>query len=303
MQGCEQATLGPSTLHLFWDLFGMMAGDSVAIYMDDGVYPIAQWGIERAAARNVPVRSFPHHDVEALRRLLKRDARGSARPVVVTDGYCPDCSKPAPLAGYLESTQLFGGSLVMDDTQAIGIFGYAPGNGLPYGSGGGGMMRWNDVTDPKVLVISSLAKGFGVPIAVLSGSRAAVQCFEEKSDTRVHCSPPSVTVVHAAKHALAVNHEHGDALRLRLAQLVRHFRKRLQETGLSASGGFFPVQTLADVPGIDAQRLHERLLRSGIKTILRRGRCGYGARLSFLITALHRPHDIDCAINAIASAV
>lgn len=303
MQGCEQATLAPSTLHLFWDLFGMVPSDTVAIYMDADVYPLARWGIERAAWRGVPVRSFPHHDVEALRRLLKRDAPRRARPVVVTDGYCPDCSQPAPLIDYLESTRSFGGSVVIDDTQAIGIFGYAPGCESPYGSGGGGMMRWNNVTDPNVLVISSLAKGFGVPIAVLSGSQAAIRCFEEKSETRVHCSPPSVAVVNAALHALALNHKHGDALRGRLAQLIRRFRKRLQEIGLSATGGFFPVQTLADASGTDAQKLYERLLRSGIKTVLRRGRCGYGARLSFLITALHHPHDIDCAVNMIASIV
>ena len=38
--GCEDAVLGPSTLHLVWDLFGMLAGDDVTIYLDSGTYPI-----------------------------------------------------------------------------------------------------------------------------------------------------------------------------------------------------------------------------------------------------------------------
>src|SRR5574341_1890957 len=71
LQSCEAATLAPSTLHLFWDLFGILAKDAVAIYMDAGIYPIARWGVERAAARGVPVRSFPHHNAEALRRQLQ----------------------------------------------------------------------------------------------------------------------------------------------------------------------------------------------------------------------------------------
>lgn len=50
MQGCEMATLSSSTLHLFWDLFGALARGRVAIYMDAGTYPIARWGVERAAA-------------------------------------------------------------------------------------------------------------------------------------------------------------------------------------------------------------------------------------------------------------
>ena len=170
LQGCEQATLGTSTLHLFWDLFGMLAGEGVAIYMDDGVYPIARWGIERAAAQGVRVRSFPHHDGKTLRRLLERDASSRLRPVVVVDGYCPGCARPAPLVAYWKSAQEFGGYLIMDDTQALGVFGHGPGNALPYGSGGGGMLRWHDLKDRHVLVISSLAKGFGVPVAALAGT-------------------------------------------------------------------------------------------------------------------------------------
>jgi 8-amino-7-oxononanoate synthase len=42
--GCEGAVLVPSTLHLFWDLFGMLAHARVIIYMDAGAYPIAGWG-------------------------------------------------------------------------------------------------------------------------------------------------------------------------------------------------------------------------------------------------------------------
>src|SRR5580693_2796163 len=71
LQGCEKGVLGTSTLHQFWDLFGIMAGSPVAIYVDAGLYPIGRWGVERAAARGVPVREFPHHDADELRRRLR----------------------------------------------------------------------------------------------------------------------------------------------------------------------------------------------------------------------------------------
>src|SRR5262245_64902371 len=51
LQGCERATLGTSTLHLFWDLFGLFPAREIAIYLDAGTYAIAGWGVERAAAR------------------------------------------------------------------------------------------------------------------------------------------------------------------------------------------------------------------------------------------------------------
>jgi 8-amino-7-oxononanoate synthase len=303
LQGCERSTLAPSTLHLFWDLFGMLARrPAAAIYLDAGAYPIARWGVERAAARGAPVRIFRHHDAGALRKLLKQHA--GARPVVVTDGYCPGCGEPAPLGDYVESARAYGGHLIMDDTQALGIFGSAPGDRAPYGTGGGGMLRWHGLAaDPHVVVVSSLAKGFGVPAAALSGCASAIRCFEERSDTRVHCSPPSAAVVHASRHALAVNRVRGDSLRLRLARLVGYFRRRLSEVGLSAAGGLFPVQTINARPALDFVTLHSRLLRMGVRTVLHRLRAAQGARLSFIITALHSPELIDRAVSALACAV
>jgi 8-amino-7-oxononanoate synthase len=300
--GCEGAVLVPSTLHVFWDLFGMLAHARVIIYMDAGIYPIAQWGIERAVARGVPVRPFPHHDAEALRWRLRHDAPRRARPLVVTDSFCPGCGKPAPLAAYLESARTYGGQLILDDTQALGIFGHAPGPQAPYGEGGGGALRRSNISGPDILVGSSLAKGFGVPVAVLAGSEVMMHRFMRQSETRTHSSPPSMAVIHAAENALAVNQECGDTLRLRLAQRVRHFREHLTDTGFLVTGGLFPVQTLTPLPALHAGVLHERILRLGVRTVLRRSHNGNGPRISFLLTVRHRLQDIDRAVEALTYA-
>jgi 8-amino-7-oxononanoate synthase len=303
LQGCERGILAPSTLHLFWDLFGVLSREKVAIYVDEGIYPIARWGAERAALRGATVRRFPHHNANELGLLLERDAPLGMRPIIVTDGFCPTDGQPAPIAAYLKAAKTYEGCVVMDDTQALGILGNQPEPQAPYGRGGGGMLRWTNVRDPNVIMIASLAKGFGVPVAVLAGCRTLVQEFKERSETRVHCSPPSVAVIHAAEHALAINKEYGDALRQRLAQLVRHFRNRLAEVGLSATGGLFPVQKLAQLASIDARMLHEELLRLGIRTVLHRNHNGHGARIGFIITARHSEREIDRAIGVLAQVI
>jgi 8-amino-7-oxononanoate synthase len=165
------------------------------------------------------------------------------------------------------------------------------------------MLPWSRVGGPDVLVVSSLAKAFGVPMALLSGSRAAVEDFESKSETRMHCSPPSEATVHAAEHALAVNRTHSDALRWRLAGLVARFRRRAAQAGLRFTGGLFPVQTMAPSPLIDAVNLYERLLQRGVRAVLHHAREGAGARLSFLLTARHLPREIDLAVGALAEAL
>jgi|SRR5579872_6471894 8-amino-7-oxononanoate synthase len=299
LQGCEHGVLGNSSFHLFWDLFGILARRPVAVYVDAGAYPIARWGVERAAARGVRVREFAHHDAEELRSRLKQDGRGRLRPLLVTDGFCPGCGKPAPLSAYLDSVRACGGRLIVDDTQALGIFGDSPSPDAPYGQQGGGILPQLQIGGPDVLAISSLAKGFGAPVAVLSGSWAAVEEFKANSETRVHCSPPSVAVIRAAGRALRVNRKLGDRLRLRLAGLVMRFRRSAKKAGLGFRGGLFPVQTLVPTSKADTVRLHERLLRNGVRTVLRRAPHGQGLRLSFVITARHTPEAIERAVYAL----
>ena len=86
--GCERATLGTSTLHLFWDVFGQLSRDRIAIYVDAGTYPIARWGVERALARGALVRGFKHHDVRALQQAVLPDRASGRTPIVMTDGFC-----------------------------------------------------------------------------------------------------------------------------------------------------------------------------------------------------------------------
>jgi 8-amino-7-oxononanoate synthase len=304
LQGCEAATLLPSTLHLFWDLFGVLSPEISEIWVDSGAYPIARWGAERAGARGRPVRAFSHHRPAALRQALQRSASrapATRHPVVVADGFCPGCGRSAPLGEYLEAVRAYGGLLVVDDTQALGIFGDAA-TGTPYGTGGGGSLRRLSLEGPDVLVGCSLAKGFGVPVAALSGAREAIRHFQACSQTRVHCSPPSLPVVHAAFRALELNRTGGDALRATLARRVVRLRSGLRAAGLRPAGGMFPVQTLPTSARFDAAVLHARLLSVGIWTVLHRARAGSRASLSFVVRAAHTPQEIDRVVAAVAAA-
>lgn len=302
LQGCESATLATSTLHLFWDLFGILAGDDIAIFMDAGVYPIARWGVERAAAAGVPVQSFSHYQANALEQRIRQSLLRRHIPVIVTDGLCPECGRVAPLADYWKSARARNGYLIIDDTQALGILGRSPKPEAPYGHGGGGSLRWTGLRGDKILIISSLAKGFGVPIAVLSGSETEIERFENESETRVHCSPPAIAALRSLEHALVENEAQGEALREHLIKDVRYFRELLTNAGFAVKGGLFPVQTLAPMRHVEAMTVHARLLQNGVRPILHGGRGANEARLSFIITTLHRPADLERAVAALTEA-
>jgi 8-amino-7-oxononanoate synthase len=300
LTGCERIVLGSSTLHLFCDLFAMMARRNVTIWMDDATYPIARWGADRAVATGVPVRRFAHHDAGALRRELSNVP--ADRPVIVTDGYCPVRGTHAPLRDYAMYAAARNGLLVVDDTQALGVFGRCAESIGAYGTGGGGSIPYfdlhhDDLRDSGIVVVSSLAKAFGAPVAMLGGSQAFVERFHESSATLVHCSPPSAAAIAAAQRALQMNREFGDGLRRRLVERVVRFRRGL--AGLLAAESLFPAQSLK-LPGhIDAPALYRRLIDRGIRSVLHRNSRDGRPRISFVLTARHELREIDWAVKSL----
>lgn len=299
--GSARAVLSPSTLHVAWDLFGLLArGSGTSIHVDRGAYPVLRWGIERAAARGVPVHVFAHHDPSSLSRsLASRRSRGPA--LVVCDGCCPACGQLAPLAAYQRAARAADGLLVVDDTQALGIWG-RPAPGAPYGLGGGGSLRALRVAGP-VLVVASLAKAFGAPLAALCGSRDDIAAFARDSDTRVHCSPPSLAAIRAAARALSLDHARGDALRARLHANVRRLRAPLLAAGLEVRGGSFPVQSLPLGSDLDPVALHHALLARGIRTFVTQSRCEVGPRLGLVVRADHLPEHLERAAHALLKVI
>jgi 8-amino-7-oxononanoate synthase len=299
--GRERSLLFPSTLHVFWDLFGILSRRPLAVHLDAGVYPIVAYGVERAAWRGAAVHAFRHHDAAALTRSLRRAARRGVLPVVVVDGLCPGCGRAPPLRDYHAAARAAGGVLIMDDTQALGLLGARPDAASPYGEGGGGSLRYHDLDAGGVLLGSSLAKSFGVPVAALSGGDPTLLAVEAESEIRVHASPPSVAVIHAAEHALAENAARGDALRRRLAANVRHLRERLIHDGWAPRGELFPVQAL-DGPGVAEPSFLSRLLELGVRGVLYRSRCAGGPSLGLVVTAAHDTADLDRCADALSLA-
>jgi 8-amino-7-oxononanoate synthase len=297
--GCERALLAPSTLHLFWDLFTILGGRGVNIFLDEGAYPVAHWGAERAAACGAQVRVFRQHDVRSLRAAL--DSTERRTPVVIADGYCPGCGVPAPLAEYLRCTAPLGGLVVIDDTQASGIFGRSTSVWAPYGKEGGGSLQRAGIRDHRVVVVSSLAKAFGAPVAMLAASASIVGEFERRSATRMHCSPPSAAVIAAAAHALALNRRCGDELRKNLARRVARLREGLRRLGLLASDGLFPVQPLRLPEQTEPDRAYEKLLNFGVRAVLHNAGDSGAHQISLVVTARHSLSDIDHALTCLGS--
>lgn len=153
-------------------------------------------------------------------------------------------------------------------------------------------MRLQNAEDPCIILISSLAKGFGAPLAMIAGSNNFVRRFNTRSQTQVHCSPPSAAAVLAAEHALAVNAALGNVLRRKLAQLVSLLKQQLSGIGMATTSGLFPVQTMKPLSSNRSQSLHNSLQHLGVHTVLSRHCRERVPCISFLLTLRHTIKDI-----------
>lgn len=293
LQGCDQVTLLPSTLHLFFDLFEALRHKRISLFVDSRAYPIVRWGVERAVAQGVPFRLIRHYDSTAARRAVDAAIAKGRRPVIVADGFCPDCGRAAPLEDYLQCVEQHDGYVVLDDTQALGIWGTDPSSREPYGIGGGGSLRLHSIRSPRLIVGASLAKAFGVPLAALAASDSFIRYFTRRSKTRVHAGPPSIVVLRAAEHALLVNAQHGDQIRRRLAHLVGYFRDSIGDTGLLRTDGLFPMQIIGSHPAADAVKLHRVLRHAGIRTAVTQEPITGETKLPIVLCAWHTVTDVD----------
>jgi 8-amino-7-oxononanoate synthase len=303
--GGAQALLMPSTLHLFIDLFtnGL---PGTALFWDEALYPVACWGIELAGARGAPTMALPHLGPEIDDRWLRRHTPPGLRPVIVTDGFCTGCGREAPLRRYVEAVQGSGGMVVIDDTQALGVFGAKPSSEVPFGVGGGGSLRRQGLAGAPVLVGASLAKAFGVPLAVLVGPSKLISVLMDKSETRVHTSPPSAPLIEAAKAALLHTTRYGANLRQALAHRIAAFRRGVEDLGVEASGGLFPVQSLV-LPQVEGQddtmRTHQALAVHGVRTVVSRPGCRRRRSLTFVIRANHRWDHLAHALHVLGATL
>lgn len=268
-QSLETGLLAPSTLHLFWDVL-TLAPPNAAVFIDQAMYPVGHWGAARAALRGLPVVPFNADNLPALRRLLPIYRQQGRIPWLLTDGWRLTQEGPAPLSHYQELLRPDPRSvLLFDDTQAFGVMGAKPNAQQPLGQGGGGSLAYLGLQGAGILCISSLSKGLGVPVAVLTGSRKWVARFARHATTRVHSSPVSNWHAWAAGQALQRDAAGaGNAARQRLAQRIRAFRRELGAAGWQPGGGWFPVQKLTLPTSMAALGLHSHLELQGIRALL-----------------------------------
>ena len=119
LQGCEAATLAPSTLHIAVDLFEALGARRRTILLDGGR---TRSGGSGWSSRPPAARGWRRSPATTSPPCAARSRAAPPGATVVADAYAG--LGPAPVRPYLESVRERGGGLlVLDDTQALGLMG------------------------------------------------------------------------------------------------------------------------------------------------------------------------------------
>lgn len=176
---------------------------------------------------------------------------------------------------------------MVDDTQALGVLGSpvvdtTATRALPFGSKGTGTLAFLGVPTDAAVVVGSLGKAFGIPMAFAAGPEKWIRHTRASGPLLRASSQVPLGLVRAARYALTWNSNLGDTARRQLTRAVEQFSSLPRIQGAPHS----PVQRLVLPRLRQAHALWQELLDRGIWSLLERdGRTG-GA-LTFLLTAAH----------------
>lgn len=204
--------------------------------------------LDAARMLDCPVKTFPHRDAAALKKLISR----GTRPVILTDGMFSYDGAVAPLKAYLKILPR-GGMILVDDAHGVGVVGRT----------GRGSLEHEAVGRERIIQCGTLSKAFGAFGGVVLSSRAVHEKILGYSRSFVGTTPLPPPLAGAALASVKIMGQ-DTARRKRLFSNLAWVRNNLREAGWDIAETPAPVVRLPDMTDTEAARLKRALLAGGI---------------------------------------
>ncbi len=234
---------------------------------------------------------FANGDMDDLEKQLK-NARGSRRTVIVTDGVFSMDGYFAKLKDIRRLADAYGALILVDDCHATGFIG-PKGRGTPSRAG----VKVDILTGTLGKALGGSAGGYiaaAKPIIDLMRQRARPYLFS-------NALPPPIVAASLIAIDLA---EQGDDLRARLFDNAKRFRAGMSAAGFKLLPGEHPIIPVMLGEAEMAQAMAAKLYETGIYVtgfffpVVPSGQ----ARIRTQMSAAHSPADVDAAIAAFSRA-
>ncbi len=239
------------------------------------------------------MRRYPHGDADTVRRWLMQAPESGK--LIMTDAVFSMDGDLAPVAELVAAAHRHDARVVFDDAHGLGVLG---------AHGRGTLEHVGQRVTPPVILMATLGKALGTFGAFVAADPAVIETLVQEARTYIYTTAPPPAVAEATRAALRLVAAEGWR-REQLRVNVRRFRSGAAQLGLALLPSPTPIQPLVLGSARRALAASDALRRAGILVpAIRPPTVPPGtARLRVTLCAEHTDADVDCLLQALASAV
>jgi 8-amino-7-oxononanoate synthase len=265
--GAEDTLLLPTLTHIHAAVIPVLA-DQGTIFVDSRAHKTIWDGCVLARAHGARLVRFPHHDPEALERLLGQHPKEPR--LVCMDGVNSMTGNPPDLAAFAALARDHDALLYLDDAHGFGVIGQRTGDEpCPYGRRGNGVVRHLGETYDHVVLTGGFSKAYSSLLAFIACPTALKRLLKVTAPPYLYSGPSPIASLASALVGLGINDARGDELRAVLYARTRRVLDHLDKLGaatLNTSG--FPIIEVPLADPEDLPRAGRFLLDHGIYATL-----------------------------------
>ncbi|MEW7976217.1 MAG: glycine C-acetyltransferase [Candidatus Sedimenticola endophacoides] len=288
--GMEDTILYAACFDANTGLFETILGERDAVISDELNHASIIDGVRLCKAARYRYRNNDMDDLEAKLRAAREG--GARRVLITTDGVFSMDGTIARLDRICDLAERYDAMVHHDDCHAVGFMGKR----------GRGVHEYCGVMERVDIITGTFGKALGgASGGYTSGRREIIDLLRQRSRPYLFSNTLAPSICAASIKVLKMLTE-STALRDRLEENTRYFRRGLRETGFAVDDGDHPIVPVMLGDARLAQEMSARLLERGIYAIgfffpvVPKGK----ARIRTQISAAHTREDLDKAIRAFA---
>jgi glycine C-acetyltransferase len=287
--GTEDTILYTSCFDANGGLFETLLGEQDAIISDELNHASIIDGVRLSKAQRFRYKNNDMADLEAK----LREAAGARFRMIATDGVFSMDGIIANLPGICDLAEKHDAVVMVDDSHAVGFMG----------AGGRGTPEYHGVAERIDVITGTLGKALGgASGGYTSGRKEIIEMLRQRSRPYLFSNTVAPPIVGASIKAIELLSQSND-LRQRLMENTRVFRQGMTERGFNIVPGVHPICPVMLGDAVVAAKMAEAMLARGIYVIafsypvVPKGK----ARIRVQLSAVHRPEDIQRAMDAFSA--